>query len=343
MRRNRKGLSFYVSGGAVLLGSALLAFSVAATNHNGQYEISDSLSTTGDVYSGIEDGISSLLVNGGESELSLATITASGINSAAVEVTDAKLSLIGGTVIANSANGNAFWLNDNAELRLSQSAASSNGDLVVARNGNSRIFFESNSSTNGAISTLGGAFLNASMTNGNIFRGSLNGSIALLLSNDSTLYLTGNSSIYYLTDEVQDFSNIYLCGYTLTVNGTNIEGNNEDCGDLIGGYGAPTRPYKQDPDAEPEPEPEPEPTPAPTPAPTPEPEPEPTPPTPAPTPEPEPEPEPTPAPAPAPSSDITYVPNTADNINGYLTILAVALIVGGVATAIAVKLKKLSK
>ena len=337
MRRNKKGFAFYASSGAVLAGSALFALSVVATSNEGQYQISDSLSTTGDVYSGIDDGMSSLLVTGGESELSRAMISASGNNAAAVEISNAKLSLLSSTVIANGTNGSAFWLSDGAELGLFKSAASGSGNLVTVKDGSAKLTLEANSSVNGVIATLDDAFLDASMTNGNSFRGNLKGNISLTLSNDSTLYLTDNSSINYLVDEVEDFSNIYLCGYTLSVNGEEVAGNNEDCGDLIGGYGAPTRPYKQG-DDEPEPEPEPEPTPTPTPTPTPEPEPEPTP---APTPEPEPEPEP--EPAPVPSEEVIYVPNTADNINGYLTILAIALIAGGISAAVAVKIHKSSK
>jgi hypothetical protein len=238
-------------------------------------------------------------------------------------------------VINSGLNGTAFLLDNNSgSLTITNTSASSTGNLVAVQASTAALTLSGNTSANGSIIVDGASSLALNMLGGNRFIGSINssneGAVDLNVSADSVLYLTGNSYVRSLNDEASDYANIYLCGYTLTVNGVAVEGNTADCGELVGGYGQPTiipDDYDPNPPApQPQPEPEPEPTPTPTPTPTPQPEPEPT---------------PAPAPAPAEPEPVRYepqvvMPNTLDNVSEYGLILGttfagLSLILGTIA------------
>ena len=258
----------------------------------------------------------------GSTSLTSIMIVASGVNSmGAVLQNDASLSLMGATVINSGLQGTAFLMDNSfGDLSISSSSVSATGNLLVVQNSNSSLSLIGNSSANGSILVDGASVLRISMTEGNRFIGNINnlgrGIVDLDMSSDSVLYLTSNSFLRSLSDEALDYSNIYLCGYALTVNGEEISANDADCGSLVGGYGQPTIiPDDYDPNPTP-------------PTPQPDPEPDPTPPAPAPTPSPTPQPDP--APEPTTESEPVYYapqvvsPNTGDNIFGRLFIIGAA-------------------
>ena len=90
-----------------------------------------------------------------------------------------------------------------------------------------------NQKINGNINVDSISTLDINLSNGSIFEGTINNNdeakeISLTLSSDSVIILTNDSYIDSLTNEVSDNSNIYLNGYKLYVNGSSVDGNNED-------------------------------------------------------------------------------------------------------------------
>lgn len=345
MRKNKKGPIFGLACGLGAVGASAVVLSAAASTFVGQNIIAENTELSGTSYNSTDDNTASLLVTGGNSKLSGAFVSASGTESMSVALQNSgKLHLENSTIINSGLQGTAFLLdNSTGTLTILNSSASSTGELLVAQNSQAALNLVSNTKINGSILVDNGSDLSISMSDGNQFIGSINGAnqgrVNLYVSEDSVLYLTGNSYVESLSDGASDYSNIYLCGYTLSVNGVAIEGNATDCGELVGGYGQPTIiPGDYDPNPAPTPAPEPEPEPEPEPTPTP---------TPTPTPQPEPEPEPTPAPAPAPEpvyyEPVVYTPNTLDSVSEYASLLGVAFMGLGLTMLIVAKFNRNSK
>ena len=324
MRKSKKGLVPGLACGLGVVSATTLVVGVAASGYTGTNVISEDTTLSGVNFNSSGDSEAALIAVDGSSSLTSAMIVASGANSmSAVLQNNASLSFVGSTVINSGLQGTAFLMDNSfGDLSISSSSVSATGNLLAVQNSNASLSLIGNSSANGSILVDGASVLRISMTEGNRFIGNINnlgrGIVDLDMSSDSVLYLTGNSFLRSLSDEALDYSNIYLCGYTLTVNGEEISANDADCGSLVGGYGQPTIiPDDYDPNPTP-----------PTPQPDPEPEPDPTPPTPAPTPspapQPDPEPEPTTEPEPVYYTPQVVSPNTGDNIFGRLFIIGAA-------------------
>ena len=322
MRKSKKGLVPGLACGLGVVSATTLVVGVAASGYTGTNVISEDTTLSGVNFNSSGDGEAALIAVDGSSSLTSIMIVASGVNSmGAVLQNNASLSLMGATVINSGLQGTAFLMDNSfGDLSISSSSVSATGNLLVVQNSNSSLSLIGNSSANGSILVDGASVLRISMTEGNRFIGNINnlgrGIVDLDMSSDSVLYLTSNSFLRSLSDEALDYSNIYLCGYTLTVNGEEISANDADCGSLVGGYGQPTIiPDDYDPNPTP-------------PTPQPDPEPDPTPPAPAPTPSPTPQPDP--APEPTTESEPVYYapqvvsPNTGDNIFGCLFIIGAA-------------------
>ena len=326
MRKNRKGLvpGLVCSLGAI--GASAMVLSAAAANHTGQNILAENSELSGVNYSSSGDNEASLMLVGGNSRISNATIIASGTNSVSVDLQGASELIIADSTVINSGLDGTAFLMDNASgyLTIANASASSTGNLVAVQSSTGAVTFSNNTSANGSILVDGNSAVTLNMVNGNRFIGNINsynqGAVDLNVSADSVLYLTGDSYVRSLSDAASDYSNIYLCGYTLSVNGVAIEGNQEDCGALVGGYGQPTIiPDDYDPNpTPPAPQPDPDPTPAPQPDPTPAPDPDPT---------PAPQPDPTPAPAPEPVhyEPVVVTPNTGDNVSSQMVIAGMTI------------------
>lgn len=313
MRKNRKGLVSGLACGFGVVGASAIAFSAAASSFVGRNVISEDTSASGLNYTSSGDNEASLMVLGGDSDISSSMIVASGADSVGVALQgDANFSISDSTVINSGLNGAAFLLDGSTgSLTVSNTSASSTGGLAVAQGSQAALTLSANESANGSILVDSDSVLSLSMTDGNKFIGDINpynqGLVNLSVSADSVLYLTGDSYLGSLNDEASNLMNIYLCGYTLTVNGEAIAANDSDCSVLIGGYGQPTIiPDDYDPNPSPAPAPEPDPTP------------------PAPEPTPDPVPDPTPDPAPAPEPEPVHyepqvvIPNTGDTVQSQL-------------------------
>lgn len=328
MRKNKKGLVPSLACGFGAVGATAIVLGAAASSFVGKNVISEDAELSGASYNSGENNEAALLALDGTSSVTGSTITASGANSMSVAMqNNATLSVVNSTVINSGTSGTAFLIDSaSGSLNVVNSSVSSTGNLVAVQNSRASLNLISNTNANGSILVDSSSLLYLSMTNGNQFIGSINaldqGSVSLNMSADSVLYLTGNSFLSSLTDEAADYSNIYLCGYTLTVNGELIAGNNADCGDLVGGYGQPTIiPDGYDPNPTP-------------PAPDPQPEPQ---------PEPKPEPQPQPEPTPTPSKEPVYYepqvvsPNTGDGINSRLFVMGAAFMGLGLCLVICAK------
>ncbi len=326
MRKNRKGLVSGLACGFGVVGASAIAFSAAATSYVGQSFISEDTVASGVNYTSSGDNEASLMVLSGNSDISSSMIVASGSNSVSVGLQgDSNFSISNSTVINSGLNGTTFLLDGSTgSLTVNNASASSLGNLVAVQNSQAAMTFAANESANGSIMVDGNSTLLLSMTDGNKFIGNINtynqGAVNLNVSADSVLYLTGDSYVASLNDEAANLMNIYLCGYTLTVNGEAVEANNSDCSVLIGGYGQPTIiPDDYDPNpTPPAPQPDPDPAPAPQPDPTPTPDPDPT---------PAPQPDPTPAPAPEPVhyEPVVVTPNTGDNVSSQMVIAGMTI------------------
>ena len=339
MRRNKKGLFVGALGIAVLGGASALAWSAGAFESG--VSLSPGTNEAGKNYSTSIDDAATVVLADGSAVLDNPTIFSGGANGIGVALQgSAVLTLNRAFITATGANNVGFLFDNGAQiLTVNNSTLGANKVAYAQNNSFATLNLVGNDKINGEISTDASSTLSVVMSGGNTFRGSLNGNVSLALSADSVLYLTGDSFITSLSDDLVDYSNIYLCGYTLTSSEGLIAGNEADCGSLVGGFGAPTHPTNP---SDPDPEPEPEPTP------TPDPDPEPTP-TPTPTPTPDPDPEPAPTTPPDSSSEPAtldpvyntgkgyYNPNTADNINGYLIVLAVAAIGAAISGAMVFK------
>ena len=336
MRKNRKGLipGLVCSLGAV--GASALALSAAASNHVGKNILSEDSELSGVSYSSSGDNEASLMLVGGNSNISGATIIANGANSVGAVLNGASnLTISNSSVIDSGLDGVAFLMDGSTgSLTITNTSASSTGNLIAVQNSNSVLTLSGNTSANGSILVDGSSTIVVNMVGGNRFIGKINthdfGAVDLDVSADSVLYLTGDSYVRSLDNEALDNSNIYLCGYTLSVNGVAVEGNQADCGQLIGGYGQPTIiPDDYDPNPKPAPTPQPEPEPEPTPTPTPQ-------------PEPEPEPEPTPEPEPQPEhyEPIVVTPNTLDKTSEHALLFGMALVGLSLCMGLTAKLKR---
>lgn len=324
MRRNKKGLVAGALGIVALGGASVWAWSAGA--FEGSVVLASGTNETGGSWSATADDTATVLLADGSASLSNKTILSSGNNGVNIALQGAAvMDLSNSFITATGANNVGFLFDNGTQILTVNSSTLGANKVAYAQNYSyATLNLVGNDKVNGAIEADATSTLAVAMSEGNVFRGSLNGDINLALSSDSVLYLTGNSFITSVSDDLVDYSNIYLCNYTLTTSEGVIAGNTADCGDLVGGYGAPTHPTNP-PAPEPDPVPDPTPDPDPVPDPTPEPDP-----TPAPDPAPTPEPDPTPAPEPAALDPVYnsgkgyYNPNTADNINGYLVILAIA-------------------
>ncbi len=341
MRKNRKGLvpGLVCSLGAV--GASAIVLSAAAMNYTGQNILSEDSELSGVSYSSSGDREASLMLVSGNSSISEATVIASGANSvgAALQGTSS-LTIANSTVINSGLDGAAFLMDNNSGyLTIVNTSASSTGNLVAVQSSTGAVTLYGNTSANGSILVDGNSAITLNMVSGNRFIGNINaynqGAVDLNVSADSVLYLTGDSYVRSLNDSASDYSNIYLCGYTLSVNGVAIEGNQADCGELVGGYGQPTIiPDDYDPNPTPPPTPQPDPEPDPEPDPIP------------PTPQPQPDPEPDPAPAPAPQPEPTHyepavvTPNTLDSVSEYSMLLGIAFAGFSLCLGVVAKIKR---
>lgn len=147
------------------------------------------------------------------------TITTNNGDTFFVTNTTATITLEDNTII-NNANG--------AFIRIQSgkwgNSGSNGGDVtlnLVNQDANGNIYVDN-------ISTL-----NMSLTNGSNYEGAINTentakTLNVTLDSTSTLTLTADSYITSLTDELDDYSNINLNGYTLYVNGNAITSTNYD-------------------------------------------------------------------------------------------------------------------
>jgi hypothetical protein len=338
MRRNKRRLTAGLLGFVALSGASVFAWSAGA--FEGGVTLAPETEETGGNYTTSVDDTASVLLGDGSATLNAATINNYGNNGMGVALQGAAVLNLNNAFITMTGENSVGFLFDNGSQTLNVANTSLGGTTAVAlaQNGSfATLNLAGNDKINGLISTTADSTLAVNMSAGNIFRGSFSGNVNLALSSDSVLYLTGDSFISSMSDDLVDYSNIYLCGYTLTSSEGAIAGNEADCGDLIGGYGAPARPIddtpKPDSQPDPTPTPQPDPTPTPQPGPTPAPQPDPTP---APAPAPEPEPQPV-----YHSGKGVYNPYTVDNVNNFLIIGAVALI--GVAVSSVLIVRSLRK
>ena len=328
MRRNKRRLTVGLLSFVALGGASALAWSVGA--FEGGVTLEPGANETGGNYATTVNDTAAVLLGDGSAVLNNPVISNSGNNGMGVALQGASVLSLNNAFITMTGGNNVGFLFDNGAQTLTVTDSTLGAQTVaIAQNGSyATLNLVGNDKINGAISTTADSTLNINMSSENTFRGTLNGNISVALSSDSVLYLTGDSFISSLSDDLAGYDNIYLCDHTLTTSEGEIAGNTAECGEMVGGKGAPARPIDDTPPA-----PQPDPTP-PEPDPVPDPQPDPTPPTPQPdsaptTPTTPTTPEPEPAPAPAPvyqSAKGPYNPYTADNINLSFAFGAIALV-----------------
>ena len=211
-------------------------------SHTGATEISSDTTTSGEEYSSTTSSQNALLVTGGESNISNATITKSGDSdgdnsdfygtNAAVLVKEGTLNIKGGTVTTNGSHANAVFAYSNGKINISdtniKTTSNNSGAIMVTGGGTltaNNVTAETEGNSSAPIrSDRGGGTLTV---NGGTYTSHGTGSPAIystadITVNDATLVSTASEGVV-----VEGKNSATLNNVNMEVTNTKLNGNSE--------------------------------------------------------------------------------------------------------------------